>query len=167
MMAGVPLAAMTAVYTAYLFGQAKARDLWQNPLLAPHLLVQALLAGAAVLVPLLAATGILTGRALDPVLHAVALLAIVHLGFAAAETTFVHATAHAALAIHEMVQGRFRVFFWTSVALMAGAAAAPWFQPALAPAKDWILVATPALALAGLLTYEHAYVQAGQSVPLA
>jgi formate-dependent nitrite reductase membrane component NrfD len=47
--AGLPLALMTAVYTAYLFAQAKARDLWQNPLLPPHLLVQALLAGAAVL----------------------------------------------------------------------------------------------------------------------
>jgi hypothetical protein len=40
---GFPLAVMTAVYTAYLFAQAKARDLWQNPLLPPHLLVQALL----------------------------------------------------------------------------------------------------------------------------
>ncbi|HEX6624512.1 MAG TPA: 4Fe-4S dicluster domain-containing protein, partial [Pyrinomonadaceae bacterium] len=50
--AGLPLAAMTAVYTAYLFAQAKARDLWQNPLLPPHLFVQATLAGSAVLLPL-------------------------------------------------------------------------------------------------------------------
>ena len=28
---------LTAVYTAYLFAQAKARDLWQNPLLLPPL----------------------------------------------------------------------------------------------------------------------------------
>ncbi|HEX9031921.1 MAG TPA: 4Fe-4S dicluster domain-containing protein, partial [Streptosporangiaceae bacterium] len=34
---GLPLALGTAVYTAYLFAQAKARDLWQSPLLAPHL----------------------------------------------------------------------------------------------------------------------------------
>ena len=38
---GLPLAMMTAAYTAYLFAQAKARDLWQNPLLPPHFLVQA------------------------------------------------------------------------------------------------------------------------------
>ena len=44
---GVPLALATACYTAYLFAQAKARDLWQSPLLAPHLAVQAVLAGAA------------------------------------------------------------------------------------------------------------------------
>jgi hypothetical protein len=30
--AGMPLAAATAAYTGYLFAQAKARDLWQNPL---------------------------------------------------------------------------------------------------------------------------------------
>ena len=38
---GAPLAAMTAIYTAFLFAQAKARDLWQSPLLPPHLVVQA------------------------------------------------------------------------------------------------------------------------------
>src|SRR5687768_10341027 len=47
---GIPLSVMTAVYTAYLFAQAKARDMWQNPLLPPHLLVQALLLGSAVLI---------------------------------------------------------------------------------------------------------------------
>jgi Fe-S-cluster-containing dehydrogenase component len=41
------LAGATAVYTAFLFGQAKGRDLWQSTLLGPHLLVQALVAGAA------------------------------------------------------------------------------------------------------------------------
>ena len=43
---GIPLALATAVYTAYLFAQAKARDLWQSPLLPAHLAVQAVLAGA-------------------------------------------------------------------------------------------------------------------------
>jgi hypothetical protein len=41
----------TAVYTAFLFGQSKGRDLWQSPLLAPHLVVQALVAGSALLEP--------------------------------------------------------------------------------------------------------------------
>ena len=49
--AGIPAGVMAAVYTAYLFAQAKARDLWQSPLLAPHLLVQAILLGAAVMLP--------------------------------------------------------------------------------------------------------------------
>ena len=39
---GLPLAALTAVYTAFLFAQSKARDLWQNPLLPVHFGVQAM-----------------------------------------------------------------------------------------------------------------------------
>jgi formate-dependent nitrite reductase membrane component NrfD len=37
-----------AVYTAFLFAQAKGRDFWQNPLLPLHLLSHAMLAGSAV-----------------------------------------------------------------------------------------------------------------------
>ena len=45
---GTVLAVFSAVYTAFLFAQAKGRDFWQNPLLSVHLLAHALLAGAAV-----------------------------------------------------------------------------------------------------------------------
>ncbi len=43
---GVVLATLTAVYTAFLFAQAKGRDLWQNPLFSMHLLAHAVLARA-------------------------------------------------------------------------------------------------------------------------
>ena len=39
---GIILAVGVAIYTAFLFGQAEGRDLWQSPLLPFHLLVQAL-----------------------------------------------------------------------------------------------------------------------------
>ena len=44
--AGLPLSLMAAAYTAYLFAQAKGRDLWQSPLLPPHMAVQAVLVEA-------------------------------------------------------------------------------------------------------------------------
>ena len=40
---------MLAGYTAFLFGQAEGRDLWQSPLLFWHLLPQAVLVGAGAL----------------------------------------------------------------------------------------------------------------------
>ena len=40
---------LAAVYTAFLFGQCEGRDLWQTPLLPVHLIVQAVMCGAAVL----------------------------------------------------------------------------------------------------------------------
>ncbi len=147
---GLPLALMTAVYTAYLFAQAKARDLWQSPLLPPHLAVQAVLAGSAALLPFA------EGEAAGILLRALAASSLLHLACVWGESTLTHVTAHARLAAWEMIRGRFRSFFWAGIVLVAAAVAAPWIGLAAAP-----------LALAGLLAFEHAYVQAGQAVPLA
>jgi formate-dependent nitrite reductase membrane component NrfD len=49
---GMILAVLVAIYTAFLFAQAKGRDFWQSPLAPIHLLVHALLAGSAVLMVL-------------------------------------------------------------------------------------------------------------------
>ncbi len=48
--ASAALAVLTAVYTAFLFAQAKGRDFWQSPTLAMHMLVHSIIAGAAILV---------------------------------------------------------------------------------------------------------------------
>ncbi len=153
MIAGIPLAAMSAIYTAYLFAQAKARDLWQSPLLPPHLLVQAFIAGSAALLCVDRFQG---GEYEVPLSWLLAVSCLIHLGFVWGEATLPHGTAHARLAIHEMVHGRFKFFFWAGALLIAGAVAAPWIG----------IVAAP-LALVGLFAAEHAYVQAGQAVPLA
>lgn len=150
---GGPLAAATAAYTAYLFAQAKARDLWQNPLAPAHLTVQAALLGAAALA--LLAPRMHASAA--PALHAVvAFAAGIHLLLVLGEHTLTHTTAHAKLAAREMTRGRYAAFFIVSVALVAAGVLTPWIGPFGAVA-----------AAIGLLAYEHAYVQAGQSVPLA
>ncbi len=152
---GAVFAALTAIYTAYLFAQAKARDLWQSPLLPPHLLVQAVLAGAAVLTPIAA----IQGLDVLPFAWTLAAAAAVHLLLVAGEVTVAHPTAHAKLAAHSMTHGRYRGFFRAGVAGVAVALLAPWI-PALAPLLGIV-------AALGLLAHEHSYVQAGQSVPLA
>src|SRR5438876_10954078 len=45
----VLLALATAGYSAFLFGQAEGRDFWQSPLVLPHLIIAAVMAGAATL----------------------------------------------------------------------------------------------------------------------
>jgi hypothetical protein len=137
---GMFLAAATAVYTAYLFAQARARDMWQSPLLAPHLAVQAALAGAAV-------TWLFArGSTIEAVLI---VAAVAHLLLVAAEITVPHGTAHAHLATRELWRGKYTVLFWISALLIVTG------------------IFVPPLALLGLLAYEHAYVQAGQCVALA
>jgi len=152
-LAGAPLAVMTAAYTAYLFAQSKARDLWQNPLLPTHLVFQAFMAGAAVMV-VAATVGAPSVVAPLTVLFAAATAG--HVLLAAGEATSSHPTAHAELAAREMVRGRYAGFFWGGLILAAAAVAAPWVSP-------WLTMA----GLVGLLLHEHAYVQSAQAVPLA
>jgi formate-dependent nitrite reductase membrane component NrfD/ferredoxin len=148
---GALLALLVAVYTAYLFAQAKARDLWQSPVLPPHLAIQAVLSGAAALylVPAAADLRELLG-------WIIAIGSVTHLLILLGELTLPHGTAHAHFAVREMIKGRYRTFFWTGIALAGLACLAPMWGSAAAVAG-----------LLGVLCYEHAYVQAGQSVPLA
>jgi predicted membrane protein len=98
MIAGIPLSLLTAIYTAYLFAQAKARDMWQNPLLPPHLVIQAALLGSAVLLPF-------AGTASVVLLWLLAITSMIHLLMVWGEVSLTHPTAHARLAIWEMVRG--------------------------------------------------------------
>jgi hypothetical protein len=136
------LAAATALYTAFLFGQAKGRDLWQSSLLGPHLVVQALVAGAALFVPewlgwLLPLNGLLV----------------------AGEVWGRHATEDARRAAH-LIQDDVR---FTTGVLAVGhllPLALLWFWPGLGAVAG-------SFALAGLLLWEHLFVQAPQQVPNA
>jgi Ni/Fe-hydrogenase subunit HybB-like protein len=150
---GIPTAAAAAVYTAYLFAQAKARDLWQSPLLAPHLLVQAGMVGSAVMLPF---AHWLAAGAIGPLQWLLGGTALTHLLMVAGEATLTHPTAHARLAARELTHGGYARFFWAGALCIAAAVFAPLIGLAAVP-----------LVLAGLLAHEHAYVQAGQSVPLA
>ncbi len=163
---GGPLAAATAAYTGYLFAQAKARDLWQNPLLPPHFLIQAVLAGAAGLLPVAAG---FQPDLIRPLLWMLGGAIVLQWALAWGEITLTHATAHTRLAVHEMVAGRFRRVHRAGIWLsgLGVAACVPGITAAFPLLAPWLGVAAAALALAGLLAYEHAYVQAGQVVPLA
>ena len=149
-----PLALATAAYTAYLFAQARARDLWHSPLLAPHLAVQAVLAGAAATLAFAPWLGPRSAVAGAEVVLAAA--AGAHVLLVLGEIAVPHRTEHARLAAAAMTRGRYARWFWPGLAAVAVAVSAPWAGAVAVP-----------FALAGLLAHEHAYVQAGQSVPLA
>jgi Fe-S-cluster-containing dehydrogenase component/formate-dependent nitrite reductase membrane component NrfD len=175
MIAGIPLSVLTAVYTAYLFAQAKARDMWQNPLLPPHLFFQAMLLGSAVLLlvfvfvkGVMAPDGIIDTIHLEVYLLSwtLALSSLIHLLMVWGEVSLTHPTAHARLAIWEMVKGRYRSDFWIGTILSVLGGLLPLLA-VLGILNISIGVAGAPLALIGLMLFEHAYVQAGQAVPLA
>ncbi|MDH5643401.1 MAG: polysulfide reductase NrfD [Gemmatimonadota bacterium] len=150
---GVAAAILTAIYTAYLFGQARGRDLWQNPLLPPHLLVQSIMVGSAALT---IAAVFFDPEFVGTLLNLTAIASAAHLLLVGGEVSISHPTAHAAAANSAMVRGRYARFFWTGAIVTVIAIFSPWIGPVGAVA-----------ALVGLLAHEHAYVQAAQSIPLA
>lgn len=162
MIAGVPLSLLTAIYTAYLFAQAKGRDMWQNPLLPPHLVFQAALLGAAVLLPI----ATMMGTDVTVLLWILVTTSVIHLLMVWGEVSLTHPTAHARLAIWEMVQGRYRNDFWGGTILSFIGALLPLLA-VLGVVNLSIGVAAAPFALIGLMLFENAYVQAAQSVPLA
>ena len=151
---GLVLALASAVYTAFLFGQAKGRDLWQSPLLAPQLAAQAVLAGAAAVLPFI--SWLSDSRSVSACEVVLALAAGADLVLGIGEIIVRHPGEHARLAVAEMTSGSCARFFWPGLVLVGIAAAAPWLGIAAGP-----------IALVGLLAHEHAYVRAGQAVPLA
>ncbi len=135
-------ATATAVYTAFLFGQSKGRDLWQSSLLAPHLVIQALTAGSALL-------------AADWLRYLLPLNGLI----VALEVWGRHSTEDARRAAH-LIENDLRF----PVGVLAIGHLVPLVLLWVAPSLD---AAAGSLALTGLLLWEHLYVQAPQRIPNA
>ncbi len=165
-----PLAVMTAVYTAFLFAQAKGRDLWQSPMLPLQLLVQALIAGAAVFVVAAMAFG-------DSIVTSISSIALasslaVHLFLIVfGEIMTEHSSKAKHRAVDLMVKGPYSGLFW--IGGIAAGAVIPLLLLTGGPAiltPDLLPVlpaVAAALSIAGLLAYEHCFVMAGQSIRLS
>jgi formate-dependent nitrite reductase membrane component NrfD len=165
---GAVLAALAAAYSAFLFGQAEGRDFWQSPLLAPHLVAQAVVGGAAAL-GLVGLVAGLPAADLGPLGATLVAGLVAHAAFAGAELYTPHANTHVRLAAETLRRGRLAGPFWGWAAGLG--VAAPLALLALGHAA--LLPAAGAaglgalLALAGLLVYEHLWVTAGQAVPMS
>jgi Ni/Fe-hydrogenase subunit HybB-like protein len=165
----VLLALATAGYSAFLFGQAEGRDFWQSPLVLPHLIVAAVVAGAATLSVAAAASPLQNAEA-DPVatLWPLLFLSLAAHGFLIALEVFNrHAVHDATLAARVIRRGPYRARFWGGVVL--GGVFLPMALLIGAAASDSTVLSTLAalLALAGLWLWEDLWVKAGQSVPLS
>jgi Fe-S-cluster-containing dehydrogenase component/formate-dependent nitrite reductase membrane component NrfD len=153
------LAAPVAMYTAFLFAQAKGRDLWQSPLQPVHMLVHAGVAGAAGCLLIEASSGpsaSVTGAA-------VALLVgglLVDLGLLAAEITLPHATRAAAAGARHLHTGRAALPFWAGV--VGGSVLAVLLAGPLGMAPAGALVA-----LGVLVVRNDLWVRAPQQVPIS
>jgi Fe-S-cluster-containing dehydrogenase component/formate-dependent nitrite reductase membrane component NrfD len=158
------LALGVAGYTAFLFKQCEGRDLWQSKLMLPHLLVQALICGAAMLAPFAEKAGELRawlGAAL-----------LLHAGLATIEAKK-HATENArqAAAFLPLVRiGPIRKAYKLAMFLGTGLAPGLIAFAALGHMKAFgpeLTIAASVCGLVGLYLYEHCFIRAGQLPPLS
>ena len=177
------LAGASACYSAFLFAQAKGRDLWQSPMFFWHLLVQAFVAGAAVLLlttifslalsphfSRLASTMklYLAGRAFLFLLF----FLVVSLAMVLAEVFLPHTTEDLRVAVANMVSGPLSIRFWF-LAIGAGMVlplvllTCVIVIPSTVRTDLALMAVAASLSLAGVWWFEEVWVKAGQSVPLS
>jgi Fe-S-cluster-containing dehydrogenase component/formate-dependent nitrite reductase membrane component NrfD len=153
-----------ACYTGFLFAQARGRDLWQSPLFTWHLLIQAIIAGAAVLE--LAAIRAHAGL---PTLHALGATMIAGMGLSGAmilgEVFLPPASEDVGRATAILTRGTLSAQFWGG-ALGAGIAA-PIVLAVASGGAGALMVLAAILALGGIWIFESLWVRAGQAVPLS
>jgi len=153
---GALAGAAVAGYTAFLFAQCEGRDLWQSKLLLPHLLVQAVMCGAAALVPFA------RGFRFESFSGVIVIAVLAHLAFALIERYRAHDTDNAKQGAAFLGVVRIGPFKAWRDGLIIGVAGALLFVSLLQLSAFAFVPA-----LLGLLMYEHAFIRAGQLPPLS
>lgn len=156
------LAIITAVYTAFLFAQAKGRDFWQSPTLALHMLLHALMAGGAVFAVLFLYSTPTAGWT-DFLQNGLMLTVGLNLLVILFEMITPHPTADARRTVELIVRGRFENYFWIGVVMIGNVIpfALAWAGGPLMLAEAGVCI------LVGMYITEYIWVRAPQEIPLS
>jgi ferredoxin len=144
-----------AGYTAFLFGQAEGRDLWQTPLLLWHMIGGALAVGGGATLLLGLIAGVPADAAKWVMLAGVVLVGLMSI----TELLGSHTTTNAEAAMHHMIRGKYAPQWWLGQLLLV-------VVPIVA-LMTGVEALGGASAMAGVFLADDAFVKAGQSVPLS
>ncbi len=167
---GIVFALLSAVYTAFLFAQAKGRDFWQSPMLGLHMILHALMAGLAVFQ--IASLIIKVNVGLTMVLNFLTIAALTfHLITLAIELTTTHTTDDAQTTVKSITRGEFSRAFWFGMILAGNILPVLLLLAekylALFTGKDWVFALSGILILSGLWFAEDIWVKAPQRITLS
>lgn len=160
----------SAGYSAFLFAQARGRDLWQSPILFWHLLVKSVIAGAATLM-LIGALEMITpyqfisAQLFGWLVNILVVSLLASLAIIFSDLFMKHGADDAVRAGDLLITGTLNRSFWIVVvgigAIVPGGLIL-WPVGSLIPH-----IAAAVLVLFGLWMYEHLWIKAGQAVPLS
>jgi Fe-S-cluster-containing dehydrogenase component/formate-dependent nitrite reductase membrane component NrfD len=154
------LAVVVAVYTAFLFAQAKGRDFWQSPTLILHMLTHSIMAGssAMLLAQILLPT---TPEWMDLNRTLLTGSIVVNLALMLIELTITHPTQDAKTVVSMILSGRYKRMFWAGAIVLGNLA------PLLALGFNFSTVLlAPLCTLAGIFVTEKIWIEAPQRIPL-
>lgn len=160
--ASTVFAVIVAIYTAFLFAQAKGRDFWQSPAMVPHMMFHSLLAGTAVF-GLASLFFDMSGDWANYTRIAMLLTTVATLLVMTIELSVSHPTDDAARVAHMITKGRYSMKFWLGVVVigcLAPIVLLGFFQ------GFWVLPVASILALVGMYLSEMIWVEAPQRIPL-
>lgn len=161
---GTPLALGTAIYTAFLFGQAEGRDLWQNPILPIQLFVRSIICGCLPVLLVLVATS--NNVLAEITITTTILFAGIFINLCLSvfgEFGMPHQTEGAARAAHDITHGNYRLRYWAGYILLGNV-----FPLALGYSAGWTILSTIVAgisAIIGIFIMEYIFVMAPQKVP--
>ena len=158
---GIVSGILVAVYTAFLFAQAKGRDFWQSPSLVLHMLVHSFMAGAASIILLSLFMEVPDSwLAMSQVILIGAI--VLNLLVMVVEINITHPTEDAKRTVEMIVNGRYASRFWGGVVLLTNILPLVfliWGLPILVlPASILIVL--------GIYLTEKIWVEAPQRIPL-
>ncbi len=153
-------AAMTAIYTAFLFAQAKGRDFWQSPLLPVHMLIHSIMAGAATF-------SLFAPFANDSWSKFIGLTLAISIGVKLLidwfELSITHPTKDAKTVALMIAKGQYAKLYWLGVVLI-GCLVPLGFT---ITGQPWLLPMAGLTTLVGLYIAEHIWVRAPQKIALS
>ena len=153
-------AILVAVYTAFLFAQAKGRDFWQSPTLPLHMFVHSVMAGAGSLAigNMVMANDGNWGGFLENILVGTLIFNVVLLVIELGTT---HPTADAKATVHMIMKGRYKNRFWYGVVFFGN------LLPIAMVVFGAPVAATGIVALIGIILQEKIWVEAPQRIALS
>ncbi len=155
-------AVIVAIYTAFLFAQAKGRDFWQSPTLSLHMLVHSLMAGAAAFAILALFSNSSMGweafiRTMLTVFIGLNLIILF------VELFTPHPTTDAKAVVKMIRFGRYRTAFNLGTLLIGNVFP---LLSLIMPGTAWLAL-SGVMVLIGIYVTEHIWVRAPQLLPLS